>query len=87
MKKLLILCITAVLFGCVTVPVTQQFPKASDTLQTPPPALKEVPQGSSASQILEIVIDNYGTYNEIANQLAGWQQWYIEQKKIFESVK
>lgn len=75
------------LVGCVTVPVAQNFPKASDTLQTPPPELKEIPAGASASIIFDTVIENYGIYNEIANQLRGWQQWYIDQKKIFESAK
>ena len=87
MKKLLIISLVAILSGCVTVPVTQNFPMASDTLQVPPPALKEVPADSTASQVFDIVIENYGTYNEVASQLSGWQQWYIEQKKIFESIK
>jgi hypothetical protein len=87
MKKLLIVSLIAVLTGCVTVPVTQNFPKASDTLQVPPPALKEIPADSTASQVFDIVIENYGTYNEVANQLSGWQQWYIDQKKIFDGAK
>ena len=87
MKKLLIISLVAVLAGCMTVPVTQNFPKASDTLQVPPSALKEIPADSSATQVFDIVIENYGTYNEVANQLSGWQQWYVEQKKIFDGVK
>ena len=58
-----------------------------DTLTKPAPVLKEIPLGSSASQIFDIVIDNYGTYNEVAARLTGWQKWYEEQKKIFDSVK
>ena len=87
MKKFLIISLIVGLVGCVTVPVTQNFPKASDTLQVPPPALKETPANSSASQVFDIVIENYATYNEVAAQLAGWQQWYVEQKKIFDGVK
>ena len=87
MKKLLIISLVAILSGCITVPVTQNFPKASNTLQVPPPALKEVPADSTASQVFDVVIENYGTYNEVASQLSGWQQWYIEQKKIFENIK
>ena len=87
MKKLLIISLVAVLAGCMTVPVTQNFPKASDTLHGPPSALKEIPADSSATQVFDIVIENYGTYNEVANQLSGWQQWYVEQKKIFDGVK
>lgn len=87
MKQLLIAVCAFAMVGCMTVPVAQNFPKASDTLQTPPPALKEIPAGASASVIFDVVIENYGTYNEVANQLRGWQQWYVEQKKIFNEAK
>lgn len=87
MKRLLIALCAFSLVGCITVPVAQNFPKASDTLQTPPPALKEIPAGASASVVFDVVVENYGTYNEVANQLKGWQQWYVEQKKIFDGTK
>ena len=31
--------------------------------------------------------ENYESYRELDIRLQGWQQWYQEQKKIFESVK
>ena len=87
MKQLLIALCVFGLVGCVTVPVAQNFPKASDTLMAPPATLKEIPAGASASVIFDTVVENYGTYNEVANQLKGWQQWYVEQKKIFDGAK
>lgn len=87
MKKILIAICTTSLFGCSVVPVVQQFPKANDALMKPAPELKEIPNSSSASEIFNVVIENYGTYHEVANQLNSWQKWYVEQKKIFESVK
>ena len=42
---------------------------------------------ASAAEVFDIVIDNYGTYYEVADKLKGWQQWYVDQKKIFESVQ
>jgi hypothetical protein len=39
------------------------------------------------SDILSTVTDNYSTYYQVREQVLGWQQWYREQKKIFESVK
>ena len=87
MKRLLIALCAVGLTGCLTVPVAQNFPKASDTLQTPPPALKEIPASASASVVFDTVVENYGTYNEVATQLRGWQQWYVEQKKIFDGAK
>jgi hypothetical protein len=57
----------------------------------------EVSRGSSsfdgttsavkASELLETVVDNYGTCLETAEKLSGWQEWYRTQKKIFESLK
>ena len=47
-------------------------------------------QGTSqvkASELIGTVTDNYGTYYEVVTQLKGWQQWYQDQKKIFEEIK
>jgi hypothetical protein len=87
MKKILILICTVGLFGCSVVPVVQTFPKANDALMKPVPELKEIPDNSSASEVFGVVIENYATYNQIADQLKSWQKWYTEQKKLFESVK
>ena len=87
MKSLLYIVCTTLIIGCTTVPVVQKFPTAPATLLIPAPELKETPAGSSASDIFGIVIDNYGTYNEVATELTGWQKWYEEQKIIFNSVK
>ena len=87
MKSLLYIVCTTLIIGCTTVPVVQKFPTAPATLLIPAPELKETPAGSSASDIFGIVIDNYGTYNEVAAELTGWQKWYEEQKSIFNSVK
>jgi len=40
-----------------------------------------------ASQLLDRVVENYGSCHENAAKLEAWQEWYKEQKKIFESVK
>lgn len=40
-----------------------------------------------ASELLTTVTENYGTYYQMREQLLGWQQWYREQRKIYESVK
>ena len=45
------------------------------------------PSGIEASQLLDRVIENYGACHENAEKLKMWQEWYKEQKKIFESVK
>ena len=40
-----------------------------------------------ASELLDTVVQNYGACHENAAKLEAWQEWYKEQKKIFESVK
>lgn len=85
MKTLLIMM--SLLLTACTVPVTQRFPTTPATLMITPTELQEVPAGSSSSVVFETVIENYGIYYEVANRLKGWQQWYAEQKKIFETAK
>ena len=45
------------------------------------------PSGIEASQLLDRVIENYGACHENAEKLKAWQEWYREQKTIFESIK
>ncbi len=45
------------------------------------------PSSVKASELIETVVDNYGTCHETAEKLRGWQEWYRTQKKIFESLK
>ena len=45
------------------------------------------PSGIEASRLLDRVVENYGACHENAEKLRMWQEWYREQKKIFESVK
>jgi hypothetical protein len=39
-----------------------------------------------ASDIVETVVENYGRYNELREKVIAWQNWYLEQKKIFEGA-
>lgn len=83
----ILIYISLLFLTACTVPVVQKFPTAPATLMIEPTELKEVPAGAPSSAVFETVIENYGTYYEIANRLKGWQQWYAEQKKIFETAK
>jgi hypothetical protein len=40
-----------------------------------------------ASEVVETVVENYGRYNELREKVIAWQNWYQEQKKIFEGAK
>ena len=50
-------------------------------------AVDGTPSGIEASRLLDRVVENYGACHENAEKLRMWQEWYREQKKIFESVK
>jgi hypothetical protein len=39
------------------------------------------------AELLGTITENYGTYHEVTAKLKAWQEWYKEQKQIFESVK
>lgn len=39
------------------------------------------------SELIRTVTDNYATYYKVKEQVQGWQEWYKEQKKIYEGVK
>ena len=87
MKQYLTIIPLVFLIGCVSVPVERDWPKVPNELQTPAPELKTTAPNAPASEVFDVVVENYGTYYDIANKLAGWQKWYIDQQKIFESVK
>jgi hypothetical protein len=44
------------------------------------------PSGIEASRLLDRVIENYGACHENTEKLKAWQQWYSNQRKIYESI-
>jgi hypothetical protein len=52
-----------------------------------PESTDGTPSDIEASRLLDRVVENYGSCHENAEKLKMWQEWYREQKKIFESVK
>jgi hypothetical protein len=44
------------------------------------------PSGIEASRFLDRVIENYGACHENTEKLKAWQQWYDNQRKIYESI-
>jgi hypothetical protein len=84
MKYLLIL----LLAGCsVAVPVKQKFPQVPPELMQPAADLNKVPEDTkNISEIIKNTADNSQSYYEIRIKLQAWQEWYAEQKKIFDEV-
>lgn len=82
MTKILVLIL---LTGCSTaVPVAQKFPDVPSILMEPAPMLTPMdPSKRNLSDLLENANDNYGTYYTTREKLSAWQNWYNQQKKIF----
>lgn len=89
MKKLLLILPLFLLTGCLqSVPIKPEFPKAVQELTTECPDLQLVPvETTKLSEILLIIVKNYGQYHECQAKVDGWIQWYNDQKKIYDSVK
>lgn len=83
--KTIIVLLTLLVTGCVT-PVKREFPKIPPALTTQCAPLQEIPATSKLSTVLTTVTQNYSQYHECQLKVTSWQDWYQEQKKIFDSV-
>ena len=52
-----------------------------------PGSVDGTPSDIKASALLSTVVENYGSCHENIEKLKAWQEWYREQKQIFESIK
>jgi hypothetical protein len=88
--KLAILLVPLFLAGCLATPapIVVKFPDANKELMQSCPDLKTV-DGSTTklTEVLDVVIDNYGEYYNCKSKVEDWIFWYNEQKKIFDKVK
>ena len=75
------------LVGCVPVPLAQPFPDVPASFMAAPAPLKEVPDNSTFSAMLDIMLDNYSQYYSLSDNIRLWQKWYTENKEIFDKVK
>lgn len=76
------------LTACSTpVPLSNTFPSVPASFMTVPEPLTEVPDNSSFSQMLDVMLVNYGKYYDVSAQLKSWQEWYIKNKEIFNKIK
>lgn len=85
MKKIIsigLICLS----GC-TLPVKQEFPKVPNTFMEKPVQLESVPDNSSFSNMLDVMLNNYSSYYVLSERLVAWQEWYKQQKDIFEKAK
>lgn len=87
MKKLIILIPMLLLTGCLTTPVKRNFPEVPKELMESCPDLKTVEQTEKLSDVLTVVVNNYGQYHECKIKVDTWVEWYNTQKQVFDSVK
>ena len=87
MKRLLLLIPVILLTGCLTTPVKRTFPEVPKQLMEACPNLKTTEPTEKLSEVLKVVVDNYGQYHECKIKVDTWVEWYKTQKYIFESVK
>lgn len=87
MKKLAIIIPLLLLVGCTATPVKRNFPEVPKELMESCPDLKTVDTTEKLSDVLKVVVDNYGQYHECRIKVDTWVEWYKTQKQIFDSVK
>jgi hypothetical protein len=75
------------LSGCITTPVNRNFPDVPVSLTTACEQLTAAPITEKLSVLISSVTTNYGKYHECSYKVDAWNNWYTEQKKIFDSVK
>jgi hypothetical protein len=87
MKTLALFFTVVLLVGCTTVPVARKFPEVPKELVETCPDLKQTQDTKKLSDVLTVVVQNYGQYHECKVKADSWADWYKTQKQIFESVK
>ena len=89
--KFAVLLSVALLSGCsILVPVKPKFPDAVPELQERCKELQQVPITGTPvaiTDMLKIIINNYSLYYQCGNKVDGWNAWYEEQRRIYESIK
>lgn len=88
MRILLVSFLLVLLTACSVVPVKRKFPDAPEVLLKTCDDLRTLEGNKVAiTDLLKTIVDNYRIYYECSNKVDGWQDWYKDQKRIFDSVK
>jgi hypothetical protein len=88
MRKFLVLIPILLLAACsTTTPVKRNFPDVPREQMESCPNLKQTEQTDKLSDVLKVVVDNYGQYHECQIKADAWIEWYSKQKDIFNNVK
>lgn len=86
--RIAILLMPFLLAGCLATPVKRTFPEVPNDLKVACPDLKTIePNTTKLSEVITVVTENYGQYQECKIKVDTWIEWYNSQKEIFDSVK
>lgn len=90
MRLIGILLLVSTLTGCGMMdrflPAKPKFPDPIKELTIPCPDLKQIEGNQVAiTELLKAVVNNYNLYYECSMKNDGWNKWYVEQRKIYES--
>ncbi len=92
MKYLGIILITILLNGCSLLPkltaAKPKFPEPIKELTEPCPNLKQIEGDKVAiTDLLKSVVNNYTLYYQCSLKNDGWNEWYRQQKEIYDKIK
>jgi hypothetical protein len=83
-----ILALSGCAFFKQPVPIVPKFPDATPELLKKCEDLKTVEGDKVAiTELLKTIVQNYTLYYECSNKVEGWQDWYTQQKKLYENIK
>ena len=85
----ILILVAIILAGCsTTVPVARKFPEADPYMMEPAAELKTLPPDTvDLDKLITNSTENYGEYRKLVQRYQMWQEWYRQQKELFESVK
>jgi hypothetical protein len=86
--KLIIVAVALVLAGCTTpVPLKSKFPTPPDILLVDCGPLNTIDKETVLlSEFLQTVRSNYEKYHNCADLVVEWQNWYKEQKSLYDDT-
>jgi hypothetical protein len=89
--KIILILPVFLLSGCIfskqPVPIAPKFPDATPELLKKCENLMTI-EGDKIpiTDLLKTVVNNYSLYYACSNKVEGWQEWYIKQKKNYDSI-
>lgn len=88
-KIIVVSLLGIVLTGCsTTVPVKRTFPEVPEILLKECGELNTINKPEvKLSELMDTVSKNYSKFHGCAAVVDAWQEWYKEQKKVFDEVK